>query len=145
MRKSLLLVIFISFPAFGWENIEDEFSELNTAIHHIWTGGSWEQDGKAGLYRFLVAGGGYEHYKTKLYVQWLLHGSDEQKPSVLSTIEVVELNENPVYTFLLPKCAGSWVCGSIELEAINVYTSSKHQFNIKFTGIGKYVLTQKNL
>mgnify|MGYP006879674270 CR=1 FL=1 len=104
----------------------------------MWSGGAWEDGKQKGFYRFLVAGGGYEHYKSKLYVQWVLHGSDMVDPKVISTVEISQLNENPLYAFNLPECVGGWECNTIEIAATHTYELTKHKFKISFAGIGKY-------
>ncbi len=101
----------------------------------MWSGGSWQQEEAEGFYRFLVAGGGYEHYKSKLYVQWIDHGSDTVAPKVIRTIEIKQLNDNPLYAFNLPRCIGGWECNSIEISATHSYELTKHKFKISFTGI----------
>lgn len=83
MKIVLILITILSFPAYGWNNLDEEFSALNTDMRHMWSGGEWQHDGKEGFYRILVAGGGYEHYKSKMYVQWVAHGSDMVAPQIL--------------------------------------------------------------
>lgn len=93
----------------------------------------------------IVAGGGYEHYKAKLYVQWIDHGSDMEGPKLLKTVGIPEINRNAVYAFELPECADGWKCNTIMIEAVHTYESSQHIFEIEFTGIGEYRLKHKAL
>lgn len=138
MKIVLILLALLSIPAFAWNDIDQEYATLNTDMRHMWSGGAWQENKQEGFYRFLIAGGGYEHYKSKLYVQWVAHGSDMESPKVLRTIEIKELNDNPLYAFNLPACIGGWECNSIEIAATHTYELTKHKFKIKFTGIGKY-------
>ena len=145
MKILLTLMILLSTSAYGWENIDSEFSVLNTDMRHMWSGGGWNSEEKEGFYRILVAGGGYEHYKSKLYIQWVVHGTDMDAPKVLSTVEIKELNENPLYSFNLPKCIGNWQCGRIEVDATNTYDLSNHKFSIELVGVGKYKFAPSTL
>lgn len=138
MKIILILVTLFSIPAYGWNDLDKEFSALSTDVRHMWSGGAWQYDKDEGFYRILVAGGGYEHYKSKLYVQWVVHGSDMEDPKVQLTIEIKELNDNPLYAFNLPICVGGWECNSIEVSATHTYELTKHKFKITFTGLGKY-------
>ena len=138
MKILLIVIALISFPAYGWNSLDKEFASLNTDVRHMWSGGAWQHEEQEGFYRFLIAGGGYEHYKSKLYVQWVAHGSDMEAPKVLRTIEIKQLNDNPLYAFNLPICTGGWECNSIELAATHTYELTKHKFKMSFTGIGKY-------
>ncbi|MGH1541264.1 MAG: hypothetical protein ACRBHB_12630 [Arenicella sp.] len=138
MKILFVVIALISFSAHGWEKLDKEFSVLNTDMRHMWSGGAWQHEEKEGFYRFLVAGGGYEHYKSKLYVQWLVHGSDMEAPRVIRTIEIKQLNDNPLYAFNLPACGGGWKCNSVELEATHTYELTRHKFKISLTDIGKY-------
>lgn len=138
MRR--LLTIFIVLPSLSlaWEGVANDMAALGTTIRDVWSGGHWEVKDVEGFYRFVIAGGGYEHYKTKLYVQWIRHGSDMESPVVEETIEIKELNENPVYAFGLPKCIGGWQCSEVEINATHTYEQTSHKFKVTFTGVGQY-------
>jgi len=88
------------------------------------------------LNRRAFAFGGYEHYKSKLYVQWVAHGSNIEAPKVLHTVGIKQLNDNPLYAFNLPSCVGNKECNTIEVAATHTYEINK--FKISFTGIGEY-------
>lgn len=145
MKTLLILLSLLSFSAYAEESIDKQFAALNTDMRHMWSGGEWEQNGQNGFYRILVAGGGYEHYKSKIYIQWVLHGSNMKDPKILTTVGIKELNENPLYSFNLPTCIGGWQCHSIELQAVHTYELTKHVFTINFIGIGKYEFKAKAL
>ncbi len=140
LKQLPIVAMFLSAPLLAWEDVEKELPALNPDIRHIWSGGNWQHRGKEGFFRLIVAGGGYEHYKAKLYVQWIDHGSDMEGPKLLKTVGIAEINDSPVYAFELPECKGDWKCDAIRVEAIHTYESSRHVFEIEFTGIGQYRL-----
>jgi hypothetical protein len=145
MKILLIFIALLSIPAYGWNDLNKEFSALNIDIRHMWSGGAWKHNKQEGFYRVLVAGGGYEHYKSKLYVQWVKHGSDMESPKILITTSVKELNDNPLYAFNLPTCIGDWKCNSLELDATHTYELTEHKFKIILMGIGKYELVPSAL
>lgn len=145
MKILLVVIALISIPACGWNDLDKEFTSLNTDMRHMWSGGAWQHGEQEGFYRFLVAGGGYEHYKSKLYVQWVAHGSDMEAPKVLITIAIKQLNDNPLYAFNLPSCVGGWECNRVEVAATHSYALTEHKFKITFTGIGKYAFVPNAL
>jgi hypothetical protein len=77
----------------------------------------------------VVAGGGYEHYKTKLHVQWIKQDSDMSLPEVVETAGINEPGKNPLYAFGLPECIGGRDCGEVEIDA-------KHTCVMDHTGAG---------
>ena len=138
MRALLALITILSFPAYSWNNIEKDFMVMDTDIRYLWTGGKWQQDDKMGFYRILLAGGGYEHYKTKLYIQWVEHGTDMDAAHILQTIGIQELNAPPLYAFSLPSCIDE-TCHRITVNTTHTYEFTQHTFIIQLTAIGQYI------
>lgn len=124
--------------SFAWESIDEDLDALSTNVREVWSGGYWEMKDVQGFYRFVVAGGGYEHYKTKLYVQWIKHGSDMEHPVVIETTGISELNKNPIYAFGIPDCVGGWDCRELEIDAMHTYEHTSHKFKVIITDIGRY-------
>lgn len=117
-------------------------TNLNADMRHIWSGGYWKHDNKEGFYRTIVTGGGYEHYQTQLYIQWLVQGSDTEAPQVLSTVSIEELNQSPVYAFDLPTCS-EWPCQRMELVGTHTYEQNPYSFHITLPSIGRYQIISK--
>ena len=138
LRPLLVSILFLPAISLAWDDIDKDLGALSTNIREVWSGGHWELEDANGFYRFVVAGGGYEHYKSKLYVQWIRHGSDMELPVVIETTEVIELNANPIYAFGLPECAGGWECSEIEVNAMHAYEHTQHKFRVLFRGVGRY-------
>ena len=112
---------------------------LDTDVREVWSGGYWKDKSNEGFYRFVILGGGIDHYKTKLYIQWITAGTDFEKPQVLKSVSINELNQTPVYSFGLPECIGDTNCSSVSIYATNVYDLSKHIIQIHLqSGVGVY-------
>lgn len=145
MKYIVLFITLFSTPSYAWDNALTEFSSINIYMRNMWSGGSWEENNKSGYYRVLIVGGGYEHYKTRLLIQWVLHGSDMKKPIILKTTEIMELSEPLIYSFNLPKCIQDWKCNKMEINALHTYERTKHLFSIHLTGVGKYTIEHTSL
>ena len=138
MRALLIVIVLTAMQADGKSLTDKELATLNTDIRHVWSGGSWKDIGQEGFYRILVTGGGYEHYKTKLYIQWVTNGFDDTLPKVIATTGIKQLNDDSLYAFGIPICIGGWECNSIELDATHTYNQNNHKFKVVLTGIGSY-------
>lgn len=143
-KHLVLIALFLPLQTIAWDNVGEKLTHFPTMVQEVKSGGEWAEDDTAGYYRFIVVGGGIEHYKTKLFVQWISHGTDEELPELLASISIVELNDDPfpLHAFNEPKCKDE-TCSSIYFEALNTYDLSEHKIEIDFTGIGQYQFKQK--
>ncbi|GAC21290.1 hypothetical protein [Paraglaciecola arctica] len=133
MIRVLVFILFFPFTA-----VAGNESSIDTDVREVWSGGYWSYGDQDGVYRFIVRGGGIEHYKTKLYVQWLTVGTDYDKPILLKSVSIKELNDTPEYSFGLPECIAESRCSSVSLEATNTYDQSKYMIQIHMPNIGVY-------
>lgn len=138
----ILVTLLLPMQTIAWDDIGEKLSNVPTMVQEVKSGGVWSEGDKAGYYRFIIVGGGIEHYKTKLFVQWISYETDEALPKLLVSTSIVELNEAPIHAFNLPKCKDE-TCSSIYFEALNTYDLNEHMVEIDFTGIGQYQLKQK--
>ena len=122
-----------------------DLDAVDTDLREVSSGGYWSFGNEEGFLRFIVLGGGIDHYKTRLYVQWLTIGTDYEKSKIYKSVSIHELNESPVYSFGLPKCIGKSACRSISINAKNTYDLSEHLIQIQLTEPGNYVYKSKAL
>lgn len=108
-------------------------SELNEKEMQSWEGGSWQEEGLAGTYRFIITQ--VQPGKDKLYVQWLL-GNKE----IAYSMSIKELNVRPEYDIELPVCTSD-SCEKLFIEAKHLYEESRSEFILTLQGLGRYAFS----
>jgi len=145
MKKIIPILFFLPSLSVAWGDIDKKLKFMSTDIREVISVGTWAERKKEGYYRFIVVGGGIEHYKAKLFIQWVTSGSDMESPVILASIAIKEINGSPIYAFRLPKCIDKNSCSVITFIAEQTYTQEKYRFKIRLKGIGKYVFSKKKL
>ena len=121
---------------------------LNTNIQSVSSGGLWTHGEQSGWLRFVVTGGGVEHYRTYLYIQWFSQADDNSNIEHLKTVSVTELSEENTkpatiarYTFNAPECKEKTTCTKAIFEAYDILEGTDKQFTLFLeNGPGKYRL-----
>lgn len=110
---------------------------LSTSIQSVSTGGLWAYGEQSGWLRFVIIGGGVEHYRTYLYLQWFSQTDDTLDIKQIKTVSVTELNgiytEPAVptrYTFAIPKCKKKIACTEATIEAYDFLKGTNKQFTL---------------
>jgi len=152
----LLLVTAVTSSACGLANAADPCTsedrdgltalELSPDIRSVSSNGHWFHNGMEGWLRFVVIGGGLEHYTSRLFVQWFTQTSDQADIELLESVSVKELGATAngpagsrAYTFEVPKCEQRIPCTSAVLDAFDTRTGQSLQFRILLQyGPGRY-------
>lgn len=124
---------------------------LSTSVRSVSTGGLWTYGEREGWLRFVVTGGGVEHHRTRLYLQWFSQTDDSSEVERLETVSVIELNgplTNPPvmtrYIFATPVCNDKTACTEATLSAFDVQESVQKQFILLLDdGPGNYRIETK--
>ena len=88
-------------PAVLADPLLDGIGKLPGAVEDMRVGGTWERNGKSGVYRVVITRSGGDTVIARLFVQWIAHHGGDM--SVDDTIEIKELSALKVdvvdYTF----------------------------------------------
>ena len=80
--------------AVGGSALADEISNgvgtLPGAVEDVRIGGTWEEEGRSGAYRIIIARSGSDTITARLFVQWVTY-DDAGGASLQQTIEIQEL------------------------------------------------------
>ena len=80
--------IAFASPAFA-DGISDGIASLPGAVEDVRIGGTWQADGKSGVYRMVIARTGGEAVTARLFVQWIAYG-EAGEATLEHTNEIVE-------------------------------------------------------
>lgn len=124
---------------------------LNPGIRAVSSGGLWIHGEQQGWLRFVVTGGGVEHYRTYLYLQWFTQVDDRSEIKHIATVPVIELNgtyAEPAaitrYTFSAPECKEKTACTEATFAAYDILQDKELQFALLLdSGPGSYRLEIK--
>ena len=145
----LLLISSIAVAAGPGGNRDQNLvavSQLDVDIRAVSSDGYWMHADREGWIRFVVIGGGVEHYATRLYLQWLAQADDGADIEVLKTVSVEELNGpdgDPgiprSYTFGVPRCEQRVPCVKAVLDIFDSRAGISRQFQLLLNaGPGNY-------
>ncbi|MCX5515177.1 hypothetical protein C3941_12530 [Kaistia algarum] len=84
-----LALILTAAPAFA-DPLADSIATIDPSVRQIRVPGSWEKDGKKGIYRVVLTRTADAQPTARLFVQWLVLASDGT-PSLERSIEISEL------------------------------------------------------
>jgi hypothetical protein len=111
--------------------------DLSADIRSVSTGGLWTYRGREGWLRFVVTGGGVEHYSTNLYIQWFAQAQDGSEIELLDTVPVRELNGSPIeppvmtrFTFTSPECTDKTACTEATIKAFDIRQGGERRFSL---------------
>jgi hypothetical protein len=82
----------------GTEMLNRAEPSLDPDIRVVTAGGLWEQAGKYGSCRVVVRNLGWEHARSHVYLQWLLHDEASQSLSILNSVGIKELEAADWFT-----------------------------------------------
>lgn len=69
--------------------VSEGIATLPGAVEDVRIGGSWQMDGKSGVYRILIARAGGDAVTARLFVQWIAYG-EAGTATVEESLEVSE-------------------------------------------------------
>jgi hypothetical protein len=72
------------------DDLLDGLKTLPGSVEDVRVGGTWDRDGKSGIYRVIVSRSGGDAITARLFVQWVAY-EDDGSLSVQDTIEIQEL------------------------------------------------------
>lgn len=93
VRHAMLAVVAATIataPPVLADGISDGIASLPGAIEDVRIGGTWQADGKSGVYRVLIARTGGDAITARLFIQWIAYG-EAGEATLENTNEIVEL------------------------------------------------------
>lgn len=140
MLKLLSLGFFLALA--GLANAESDTPKLAPEVEFVVSGGHWQSGDQEGRYRVLVINSGWEHVHSKVFLQWISTGTQEQQdPSILFSVPIQEINESPVWSVGVPEFPHD--TEQIKLRATNSRNLKEQLlFNITPQAGGKYQIKE---
>lgn len=80
-----------AMPAYA-DVIADGIAAIPGAVEDVRIGGTWQQEGKSGAYRIVIARQGGNQVTARLFVQWVAYQIDGTA-TVENSVEITELTE----------------------------------------------------
>ena len=110
---------------------------VDSSVSDVATGGSWEEDGRSGIYRVVVRGGGRRNLRSTVVVQWLRWDDKSEQPIEVKSATVGELSRGGIIVTAsrIDTEEGRTV---IKLPIANAVTGAAGEARIWPTGVGKY-------
>jgi hypothetical protein len=91
LRSLLLaLVLFVGSATAHADAILDGLKTLPGNVEDVRVGGTWDEDGKNGIYRVIVSRSGGDAVTARLFIQWVAY-DDTGGATVQDTIEIKEM------------------------------------------------------
>ena len=85
-----LAAMLAAAPPASADPLLDGIEALPGAVEDVRIGGTWENGGKTGAYRVLIARAGGDNVTARMFVQWIVY-QDDGGAAVENTIEIKEL------------------------------------------------------
>lgn len=89
LALALVAPAFVATPLRA-DTLADTVQALDPSVQDIRIAGTWEKDGRKGVYRIVVARSGTPKPSARMFVQWIATGVDGSQ-AVERSIEVTEL------------------------------------------------------
>jgi hypothetical protein len=140
-RFGISLILIFVFAVLPVTAQETDYSKIDPAIEHVWSGGFWQQGERDGNYRFIVAGVGADHRWNYLFIQWMSFDFDKMESKVVASVRVKELENAAGYIFDVPDCKSTTDCKRLTMDVTHTRTYEKSHVEITLTGVGKYTIT----
>ncbi len=135
---------FLLFVAFGVmattpgvaDEVSDGIAALPGAVEDVRIGGSWQREGKSGVYRIVIARRGGDAITARLFVQWIAYG-EAGGATVEDSIEVSEFTD--LELDIVDYMSESDPEGlSVYIEAIDLQGGADEQFELFIFGPDDY-------
>jgi hypothetical protein len=93
-RFAFIVAAFVValLPPLGAASVDallDGLKALPGSVEEVRVGGTWERDGRSGVYRVIVSRSGGDEITARLFIQWVAYG-DMGDAAVADTIEIPE-------------------------------------------------------
>ena len=89
MAAAIAGTLALSHPVLA-DELLDGLKTLPGNVDDVRVGGTWDRDGKSGVYRVIVARSGGDAITARLFIQWVAY-EDDGSVSVQDTVEIQEL------------------------------------------------------
>jgi hypothetical protein len=131
--RACALTILIVYAEGTAAVIQDPFEAGVAAIpfevREVKSAGRWRAtDGEGGSYRVIALRAGDEHVVDRLYVQWIRDAAADERPHVMATLAVSEVNDAGPFTFSYVLKAEATTRLRITVNAHHSYTGERRQF-----------------
>ena len=91
MAAAIAVTLALSLPVSA-DELLDGLKTLPGNVDDVRVGGTWDRDGKSGVYRVIVARSGGDAITARLFIQWVAY-EDDGSLTVQDTIEIQELDD----------------------------------------------------
>ncbi len=140
-RLAIFLTLVFAFALTPVQAQETDYSKVDPAIEHVWSGGFWQEGDVDGNYRFIIVGAGADHRWNYLYLQWVSFDFDKMQSKIVASVRVKELENAAGFTFGTPECKSANDCEHLIMDVVHSRTYEKFHYEITLTGVGKYTIT----
>ena len=89
MAAAIAGTLVLSHPVLA-DALLDGLKTLPGNVDDVRVGGTWDRDGKSGIYRVIVARSGGDAITARLFIQWVAY-EDDGSLTVQDTVEIQEL------------------------------------------------------
>jgi hypothetical protein len=126
---TLLLVYAEGTAAVIQDPFEAGVAAIPSEVREVRSAGRWRSaDGQGGFYRVITLRAGDEHVVDRLYVQWIRDAAADERPGVVATLAVSEVNDADPLTFSYILRAEATTRLRITVNAHHSYTGARRQF-----------------
>jgi hypothetical protein len=122
-------------PAFA-DTLSDGVAAMPGGVEEVRIGGTWQSDGKSGVYRIVIARVGGEAVTARLFVQWVAY-RDAGEAAVENSIEINEVADQGLD--IVDLVSESDADGlSVYLQTIDPADGSNEQYELYIFGPDDY-------
>ena len=89
MAAAIAGILALCLPVSA-DELLDGLKTLPGNVDDVRVGGTWDRDGKSGIYRVIVARSGGDAITARLFIQWVAY-EDDGSLTVQDTVEIQEL------------------------------------------------------
>jgi len=90
---ALLLAVTIAFvPPASADSVSDGVATIPGGVEDVRIAGTWQAEGKSGVYRMIIARTGGDAVTARLFVQWVAYG-EAGEATLEDSMEIVEVSD----------------------------------------------------
>jgi hypothetical protein len=132
---AIAATLFIATPVLA-DELADGIASIPGGVEDVRIVGTWQGDGKSGVYRMVIARAGGNAITARLFVQWIAYG-ETGETTVEHSTEITEFDDLDLD--VVDYSSESDAQGlSIYLEAIDPESSGNEQFELFIFGPDDY-------
>ena len=133
--SALALSLAFAAPAFA-DALSDGVAALPGGVEDVRIAGTWQNEGKSGAYRVVIARSGGDAVTARLFVQWIAYG-EAGESTVENSMEIAEFA--PLNLDIVDFVSESDADGlSVYIETIDPSGSADEQYELHIFGPNDY-------